>query len=482
MKRYDLKKIIAISLTVAALTVQFSFGQTSKNKNVLFIAVDDLKPLLGCYGVTNIITPNIDKLAKDGVIFSNAHCQYAICSPSRASLLTGMRPDYTQIWDFKARMRDINPDILTIPQYFKNSGYFSIGMGKVFDGRGCDGWDTQDVSSWSEPLRIMGRNEIYLYNKDPKKKPSTEMAIVNDYAYKDGVIAQTAMKELQTLSKQDKPFFLAVGFLKPHLPFCAPKKYWDMYDRADIKLPKYRKLPEGSPSYAFQDSWELKGGYSDIERGKPIPEAKQKELIHGYMACVTYIDKLIGELIDELKATGQYDNTIIVLWGDHGWHLGDHGMFCKHTNYEQATRSPLIFSGAAIKTKDLNCSSPTEFVDIFPTLCDLAGLKTPEQLDGISLLPILDGKKTSVKDFAVSQFGRNTSGKTLMGYTYRDNRYRYTAWVQKDFKKGERTGPVIDEEFFDYETDPQETKNLINEPKYSDEINRMRAIHKKNHK
>jgi len=479
---YDFKKVLAISLTIAALTVQFAYGQTAKHKNVLFIAVDDLKPMLGCYGVTNIITPNIDQLATNGVIFSNAHCQYAICSPSRASLLTGMRPDYTQIWDFKSRMRDINPDILTIPQYFKNSGYTSIGMGKIFDGRGCDGWDTQDVPSWSEPLRMVGRGLVYLNTTDPKKKPSTEIADVNDYAYKDGLIAQTAIQELQTLSKQDKPFFLAVGFLKPHLPFCAPKKYWDMYNREDIKLPYYRKLPEGSPSYAFQDSWELKGGYTDIDRRKPIPEAKQKELIHGYMACVTYIDKLVGEVIDELKATDQYENTIIVLWGDHGWHLGDHGMFCKHTNYEQATRSPLIFSGASIKAKDIDCSSPTEFVDIFPTLCDLAGLKKPAHLDGTSLLPILDGKKTAVKDFAVSQFARNTNGKSLMGYTYRDNRYRYTAWVKKNFKNGEKTGPIVAEEFFDYETDPQETKNLINEPEYKKEIKRLRAIHKKRNK
>ncbi|MDA3798894.1 MAG: sulfatase [Kiritimatiellae bacterium] len=474
--KHNFKKIITITLTVAALTIQTSFGAAAnaKKKNLLFIAVDDLKPILGCYGVTNITTPNIDKLAKNGVIFSNNHCQYAICSPTRVSLLTGMRPDYTQVWDFKVRMRDINPDILTIPQYFKNSGYTSIGMGKIFDGRGCDGWDTQDVPSWSEPLRMVGRNVIYLNNKDPEKKPSTEIADVDDYAYKDGQITLTAIKELKSLSKQDKPFFLAVGFLKPHLPFCAPKKYWDMYDRKDIKLPEYRKLPEGSPAYAFQDSWELKSGYTDVERGKPIPEAKQKELIHGYMACVTYIDKLVGELIEELKASGEYDNTVIVLWGDHGWHLGDHGMFCKHTNYEQATRSPLIFAGAGIKARGINCTSPTEFVDIFPTLCDLTDLKTPKQLQGTSLLPILDGKATSVKDYAVSQFSRNKDGKPLMGYTYRDNRYRYTAWIQKDFKNGEKNGPVVDEEFFDYKKDPLETKNFINDPVYAKEIERFR--------
>ncbi len=508
-----MKNLLKKGLSLALLGMPI--WTVAQQKNVLFIAVDDLKPNITSFGDNFAKTPNIDRLAKMGVVFANNHCQQAVSAPSRASLLTGTRPDYTKIWDLKTLIRDKNPDIVTLPQYFKSKGYFATGTGKIYDSRSVD--EGSDVVSWSDNFLFEGDESLYnknfplpilhyyqnpetralaeKYMKEAEEKgkknygiisytldfikPSTECEDVPDNAYVDGVIGLTAQNKLVNLSKNKEPFFLAVGFKRPHLPFVAPKKYWDLYKREEIKLAENQRAAENSPLYAYHNSHELRSytdippleSYSDIESDL-MPEAKQRELIHGYYASVSYIDAQIGKLLNTLDSLNLTENTIIVLWGDHGWHLGDHGIWCKHTNYEQSTRSPLIFAGTGIKASVNN--SPTEFVDIFPTLCDLAGLEKPKILAGKSLLPILKGEKNSVKEFAVSQFPR---GKR-MGYAFRNERYRYVVWLNNDFRSTQAFDEklVTDIELYDYQADPLETKNLADDKEYKSVLEKMEKL------
>lgn len=293
-----MKKIILIILvTITSFTC---YANEKKKPNVLFIAVDDMKPMVKVFGDKDIKSPNIDKLAKAGTVFLNNHCQQAVCAPSRVSLLTGMRPDTTQVWDLKTKMRDKVPNTLTLPQHFKNNGYTTVGMGKIFDPRSCDSRRQMDEISWSVPyLKVDGSR--YVDGKDfqdrkPEDRLPVEMADLPDDKYADGKIANEALKQLDNLSKQNKPFFLAVGFKKPHLPFTAPKKYWDMYNRDEIKVNPVQKASEGAPVFAYQDSWELRNYGGVPEKGEPISEEQQKELIHGYRACVSFVDAQIGKV------------------------------------------------------------------------------------------------------------------------------------------------------------------------------------------
>ncbi|TLX72780.1 sulfatase [Labilibacter sediminis] len=490
------------NLMLAILLMLSLGGMAQKKTNVLFIAIDDLKPMLGCYGDEFIKTPAIDKLAANGVVFTNAHCQQAVCGPSRASIMTGMRPDYTGVWDLKTRMRDVNPDILAMPEYFKGQGYTTVAVGKIYDPRCVD--KQYDKPSWSIPYKesakysypekygepglsyfaleenkkqvekytkeahAKGENNVHGY-VSKRFKPSVECADVEDDAYMDTQIANNAIKYMNQLAKEDEPFFLAVGFKRPHLPFAAPKKYWDLYDREDISLAEYREAVKNGVDFAYHKSNELQSytdipalaSFSDIFTDN-LPEWKQKELIHGYQACVSYIDAQIERLMQELKKNGLDKNTVIVLWGDHGWHLGDHSMWCKHSNFEQATRVPLIFSVPNGAT-GYN-ANPVEFIDVFPTLCEASGIEIPEILQGESLMPVMKDVDAKVKDYAVSQFGR---GK-LEGYSIRTDRYRLTLWIKDDY----RTFSPFDAkdieagELYDYKTDPLETENYYNAKKY----------------
>ena len=493
-----MNKILLLCCVIMSFSV---FAQ--KNQNVLFIAVDDLKPLLNCYGVEDIHSPNIDKLANAGTVFMNSQCQQAVCSPSRASLMFGLRPDKTRIWDLQTPVRTATKNKKTVAQYFKDNGYETVAFGKIFhismadDGHDTESWSIsyKDVNLYNYPKELgepfgthfqeplLKKELLRNYNELIKKgvkpgaarnqtlqnlKKSTECIDVVDEAYQDGQIAVNAVNMIKKLSNKEKPFFIAVGFKKPHLPFVAPKKYWDLYDRDKIELAKWQKAPIGTPDIAMHTWGELKS-YSDINPAiMPtgiLDEQKQRELIHGYMASVSYTDAQIGKLIDELKNQGVAENTIIVLWGDHGWHLGDHNLWCKHSNFEQATRSPLIFAAPGEKAGQKN-SFPVEFVDIYPTLCDLAGIDIPADLEGTSLKPILSGSKEKVKDFAVSQYPRGPH----MGYSLRNDRYRYTAWFKYDYRGDEKPSGknLIAEELYDYEVDPEETKNNVDETQYSE--------------
>ena len=509
-----MKQLFFLIFVLSISGFGFAEGSPSladKNRpNILFIAVDDLKPTLSNYGDAMAITPNFERLAARGMTFLNAHCQQAVCAPSRASVMTGLRPDQIRVWDLKTKIRDENPEVITIPQHFKAHGYDAVGVGKIFDFRSVEGHEKDDAASWSRPYVIFDKNpegEFGLVNPDyvrmvrSKKKALREAGdsrplkkvlggspafegseAVTDEAYDDGQIAKTGVQLLEALALQKEPFFLAVGFKKPHLPFIAPKQYWDLYKPAQFKPHFLTERPEGSPVYHHQPGWELRNGsYSGVpllEEGGVIPDATAVKLIHGYYACVSYIDAQLGKLLDALEATGEMNNTIIVLWSDHGYHLGDHGMWCKHTNYEQSTRVPFM----VIDPRDPKhiaggkSPAPVELVDIFATLCDLSGLEAPKGIAGTSLKPILRKETKHVKPASVSQFPRYFKGREIMGYSWRTTRYRYIEWEDTQFREGGTHGPILDVELYDYSKDPNEARNLANDPDYADVLSDMKRI------
>jgi len=444
-------------------------AQTNR-KNVLFIAVDDLRPELGCYGAKTILTPNIDRIAKRGMTFQRAYCQQAVCSPSRTSVMTGARPDTTKVWDLVTHFRDAMPETVTVAQHFKQNGYFVQGMGKIFHA----GYD--DPRSWSTPWQTANaptyatlKTAVVLDDnarKKPKGGPAFEMGNVPDDFYKDGKVAALAVETLGTLAKKRDPFFLAVGFAKPHLPFVSPKKYWDMYDPAEIKLAPNPYRPKDAADYALTTSGELRN-YQGISGEGPMPDALARQLKHGYYAAASYTDAQIGKVLDELDRQGLAKNTVIVLWGDHGWKLGEHGEWCKHSNVENDTNAPLLFSAPGMKAAGQSSKALVEFVDIYPTLAEVAGLPLPRHLEGSSFKPLLDDPKRPWKSAAFSQYPR---GKKLMGYSMRTDRYRFTVWLDReDHDKVEAV------ELYDHQTDPQENSNIAKAPANSGLVNRLMA-------
>lgn len=453
--------------------------------NVLLICVDDLKPVLGCYGDKIVKSPNIDRLAQRGVLFEKAFCNQAVCSPSRNALLTGLRSQTLGIYDLATNFRKSAPDAVTLPQHFKMNGYRVEGLGKIFHvGHG----NVNDEASWSVPhyspktisyvLKENNppestREQALFENKKeawtlPRGAP-TEAADVPDNKYGDGMIADEAIKRLEAAkAKPDEPFFLAVGFLKPHLPFVAPKKYWDLYDPSVFKLPELQSPPEGAPEFAPTTWGELRQ-YKDMPEKGPVTKEQAIHLIHGYHAATSYMDAQLGRVIDALDANGFAENTIIVLWGDHGWHLGDHGMWCKHTNYEQAARIPVIVAAPGIaggqRTKAL-----IESCDIYPTLAELTGLPTPKQGDGRSFASVLKDPSSSVRDHAIHVYPR---GQGLIGRAIRTQRHRLVEW-----KKPDEPADSAILELYDYEADPEETKNLASsQPEVVAELRKLLATH-----
>ena len=509
--------IFIFSFTVALSAPAFS--QQKAKPNILFIAVDDLKPILGCYGNTQIKTPHIDRLAKMGTVFMRNYVQQAVCGPTRASLMTGKRPDYTKVWDLKTRMRDINPDILSLPQHLITQGYTTQGIGKVYDQRCVD--KDLDKPSWSVPYYKTDNKYYGIYGEpaegryqlpetkalaekyikealnngktkaeaneyvQTKIKPAVESAEVPDYAYVDGANVLQAIDILGDLKKRNQPFFFAVGISKPHLPFVAPKKYWDLYKQEDMPLAAFQEKSKNAVDIAYHNAGELRG-YTDIPPltsftdqkpyGITLPVDKQKELIHGYYAAISYMDAQVGKLLNTLDSLGLSKNTVIVLWGDHGWHLGDHNLWCKHTNFEQATLAPLIIAAPGMAPSKTNAQ--TEHIDIFPTICDLAGVDIPSVLDGKSLVPLMKNPAASVKEYSVSQYPR--SGVTAenerlgyadpnaMGYSIRTKQYRYTIWMGNGFRSNKPFDKnlIIGTELYDYKKDPLEKVNVVNDKKY----------------
>jgi iduronate 2-sulfatase len=516
---------ILLILSVFVSVFSDASAQKKSKPNVLFIAVDDLKPELGCYGNTIVKTPNIDRLAKMGTVFLSNYCQQAVCGPTRASLMTGLRPDSTKIWDLKTKMRDMNPDVVTLPQYFISQGYMTSGVGKIYHPSCTD--KKFDEPSWSIPFikptaadyanglgepakkhyqdpatkaAILAEVKVDKKEGDGESttgatKPSSECLDLPDNAYEDGVTALIAKKSIITLSKEKKPFFFAVGFHKPHLPFVSPKKYWDLYKREDMPIAEFQEHAKNEVFLAYESSGELRN-YTDIpaftsstkeslRAGLKIE--KQKELVHAYYAAISYIDAQVGLLLNTLDSLGELNNTVIVLWGDHGWHLGDHDMWGKHTNFEQATRAPLIFAAPGMKAG--TTKSLAEHLDVFPTLCDLSNLEIPKFLQGKSLKPIMQNKTAVVNEYAMSQYPRNLpkeeasklgyANRKLMGYSIRTDRYRYTIWLNNNFRSTTDVysdDRVYAKEFYDYQKDPLEKVNVADDASYKKAV---KEVHEK---
>lgn len=419
-------------------------------KNVLFIVVDDLRPELACYGAQRALSPHIDALASRGVRFERAYCQQALCNPSRASALTGCRPDTTHVIGLDQPFREALPDVVTLPQHFKQNGYRAISIGKIFHGK------LLDPQSWSEPEYSPGRNAVYATPRanspggSNRKGPSIESAEVPDNAYRDGQVADRAVEVLRNVGSE--PFFLAVGFHKPHLPFAAPKRYWDLYGRERIELAPNPSPPENAPSFATHNWFELRQ-HRGIPPEGPLSQSMARELIHGYLACVSYIDAQVGRVIDELERLELSDQTLVVLWGDHGFHLGEHGLWAKKGLFEDALRVPLIIRAPGARA-GTTCHGIVELVDLYPTLCELAGLSLPAHLEGTSFAPLLSEPDRPWKPAA---FSHSPAAPGIRGYSMRTERWRFTSWRRVSDQS------VLEQELYDHDADPHENVNLANE-------------------
>ena len=489
---HAMNKAILRLIPCFLLSVLAHAAQPSK-PNVLFFAVDDLRPEFGAYGRDYIKSPNLDRIAKAGVTFNRAYCQQAVCSPTRSSLLTGARPDSTKVYDLVTHFRTALPDVVTLPQLFKNNGYFVQGMGKIYHGGYDDApswsvpWESPRGVAYGLPQNLALNQRQFAADSDgaakAKKKgkgaakqptppgsrgPAFESSEVPDDTFHDGKVADLAVNALRTISQKSEPFFLAVGFIKPHLPFVAPKKYWDLYDPAKIQLAPNKFRPKNAPDYAIQAGGEMRS-YHGIPAGS-IPDDLARQLKHGYYAAISYMDAQVGKVLDELDRLGLAQDTIIVLWGDHGWKLGEHDAWCKHTNSENDTNAPLLLAAPGLTNRGVRSNALVEFVDIYPTLAELAGLTLPAHLEGTSFKPVLENPNRAWKAAAFSQYPRSNDGKSLMGYSMRTDRYRFTAWVHRnDHTKIEAI------ELYDHQTDPQENTSLATDPKHAALVTKLTA-------
>ncbi len=493
-----------LSLCVAAPGCQTD-GKTGHHPNVLFIAIDDLRPELGAYDNPHVKTPNIDELAQSGTTFLQAYVQQAVCNPSRASLMTGLRPDSIRVWDLWTGFRDNVPDVVTLPQYFKQNGYHSVAIGKIYHNT------IPDSLSWSEPkLHIDGypfdpdavyrhpdnvaiqearKAEIIAAGQQDRfidqygqwylKAASTEIVDMPDNVYYDGAQTDVALEKLVELKEKNQPFFFGIGYYRPHLPFNAPKKYWDMYDAEDIPEAEFSQVPVGGPVMAINNMRELRG-YSDF-KGVPHPfdggvsPADAHRLKHGYYASVSYIDAQVGRLLDKLEELDIADNTIVVLWGDHGWKLGEHNSWGKMTNYNIDTHAPLIIRTPALKNAASRIARLVEFVDIYPSLCELANLPVPAKLQGTSFVPLFENPDIDWKEAVFSQFLREgiwiaPDGIEYMGYSIRTENRHYVKWMNWQTKE------FAANELYDLSNDPGENVNLAAVSLYAADIEKLEML------
>jgi iduronate 2-sulfatase len=502
---------------------------TSKKPNILFIAIDDLRPEIGAYGSEIAVTPNLDKLASEGLLFNRAYCQEPICSPSRASLMTGARPESINVIENFTYFRDANPDIITLPQYFKRNGYETVHTGKIYHKPAFADLDsswsrtpafdkmTIEISTTPGGFAKKESQDMFKKNREdmiakygpnaPRnglgKGPAYENADVADTFYEDGYNAELAIVTMKDMIEKnpDKPFFLGMGMKKPHLDWLAPKKYWDLYNPDDIKLAEHTTAPENGATMGLHPSFELRARYGIPKKGS-IDDEQARVLKHAYLACVSYIDAQIGKMINALDEAGLRENTIILLWSDHGWHLGDMGIWGKATNYEIGTRVPLMIWTPDMKddVRGVKTDALVELVDMYPTLVELAGLEQPEHLEGQSFVPLLSNPNRAWKTAAFSQFptpalrewaanplskgmretyfgplieeveakikkqqgnkwNRDLFENRLMGYGMRTDKYRVIIW--KDYTKPKSEPLFV--ELYDHVSDPNETKNIADE-------------------
>ncbi|WP_339750546.1 sulfatase [Algoriphagus aquimarinus] len=501
MKRLLSHYVILANCFVALFSCQSPEPQPVK-PNILFISIDDLRPTLGVYGDPIAITPNIDQLAAEGFTFRNTFSQVAVCAPSRASLMTGVRPDSTRVWHLGDKFREINPNTVTLPQHFAKFGYHTVNLGKIFHNYMPDSisWDEPDlrparyvrpdwlgrdgetfyISEEVHKFQAIKRDSLLLLNPTRyadgwNTGPAWEAADVHDSAYYDGAQNELTKATLTRLAKMDQPFFMGLGYFRPHLPFTAPKKYWDYYDPEKIPLAANSNVPENAPNFTMNSMYELRhyDGFNHI--GHPQSDYRMSEdtariLKHGYYASVSYVDALLGSLIAHMKEIGIYENTIIILWGDHGWKLGDHNSWGKMTNYNIDLLVPMIIRYPNQANKGGQTFELTELVDMFPSLCELAGIEVPDYMQGTSFLPLIKQPERPWKTAAFSQFHRrpqhSADGKRYMGYSINTKNYHYIEWYDWDPATGTR-GELKSSELFDSINDPTETINVALKTEYS---------------
>ena len=447
--------MIAVQLAILSTgQVSAATAKTRDKPNVLFLVVDDLRPQLGCYGQKQMHSPNIDRLASEGVLFERSFCMVPTCGASRASLMSGIRPARNRFMNYQARVDEDAPGTTTLNTQFKNHGYYTISNGKIFH------YPADNAVGWSEPAWRPKKGSVSYAlpaslkkasenakNRKRGRGPAWESADVPDETYADGLVAKKAVEDLRRLKQIDQPFFLAAGFFKPHLPFVAPKKYWDLYDRSEIRLPENYHRPKDAPDAALHTFGELRA-YADIPAKGPVSDAAALNLIHGYYACVSYTDAQIGKVLDELDRLGLRDDTIVILWADHGWNLGEHTLWCKHCTFETSMQAPLIVRVPGIEGGK-RTAGLTEFIDIYPSLCDLAGLPLPEHLEGRSFVPLLKNPQAARK--------QNAIGRYATGDTIRTDNYRFSEYTDKK-------GQVIGRMLYDHRTDPGENTNVAELP------------------
>lgn len=435
--------ILFLSLVTQNRTVK---AQLPEAPNVLFISVDDLRATIGAYGDPLAKTPNIDKLAAESILFTRHYVQQPSCAPSRTSMLTGLRPDVVGVINHSVHFRDTMPDLITLPQFFKNAGYHTVGIGKIF--HFAHGF--QDAASWTTEVYGSNRNvkaDDYVLpeNRLGGKAAATEKVDVRDDAYPDGKYTDLTIDFLRKFQRSREPFFLAVGYQKPHLPFAAPSRYWDLYDDVDFSASVQPDRPINAPDLAFHNSNELRG-YTDVPDEGPLSIELINELRHGYYASVSFIDAQIGKLLNTLDELGLRENTIIVFWSDHGFHLGEQDLWAKSTNFELSVHSPFMVSVPGMTHEGKRSSAFVESVDIYPTLAELANLELMGELSGVSLTPLIQDPNAEWRSFAFNQFPRPYNAAiggrqpiTHMGYSVRTDNWRFTGWYNVQTEEFEFT-------------------------------------------
>lgn len=472
-----MKKLEKTTYYIALLSVILALNSCQSKKarenevgqkyNVLFISIDDLRTELNCYGANHIKSPNIDRLASMGVRFTEAHVQQAICMASRASVMSGIRPEKHGIYTGEA-VEDLIPGALTLNKFFKQNGYIIAATGKtyhhVIDREKQFGDDYMSPKGTWTGRGYVTEEAIKQIELNPEERgPAYECADVHDTIYQDGLNTLHAVKKLEELKNEDKPFFLAVGLKKPHLPFVAPKKYWDIYPESSIMMPEITKWPENTGEHTMRLRGELNHYYGIPQMYEEIDDSTALILRRAYYACVSYADAQVGYLLDQLDKLGLRENTVVVLWGDHGFKLGDYGSWCKWSNMNIDTNIPFIFSVPNGKGGEV-CNTPVEALDIYPTLAELCGIEIPSHVEGESLSPLLNNPdfQSDSKQYAFTIWPHNRTiyDRTIMGYSVKDGRFNYVEWVKLN------TGEVLEKELYDHQNDPKETKNVIADNQY----------------
>ncbi len=469
-----LKRLLLIP---ALLAVCLASSAAADKPNILLLLVDDLKPAIGAYGDRFARTPHIDRLAARGMRFDRAYCNQAVCAPSRFTLMLGSHSTSTGLYGLGNRLRESLPDAVTMPQHFAKHGWRTESLGKIFHiGHGNEGDPEsfqaphfkEKVIEYVDPASTQGgqltREEAYFTNQrlgeinSLPRGAAFEGPDVEDEAYADGRVAAETIRRLQAAkdrrTKEGTPFFIAAGFARPHLPFSAPKKYWDLHDPDRLPQPAYEDHPRDSPTVAHKRGGEIRNYFPVPDKGDPatISEKVKRQLIHGYYASASYVDAQIGKVVKALDELGLAENTIIVLWGDHGFHLGDLGIWTKHTNYEQANRIPILITAPGVTRPGTSTRQPAESVDIFPTLAELAGLpkpRGPQPIDGVSLVPVLKDGDARVRDHAYHAYPKGKMGRAI-----RTERYRLVEW-----RNPNEPSSAAQYELYDYQSDPNETQN-----------------------